>query len=76
MGLNAVDYNLENRKGILASKCKLFTDSDKYEEYSTIKKPLPILCKPESPKYEQGYFILTVGLCSVLCNYLIYPLSA
>ncbi|MDR0944466.1 MAG: XRE family transcriptional regulator [Ruminococcus sp.] len=28
MGLNAVKYNLENWKGILASKCKLFTDID------------------------------------------------
>lgn len=28
MGLNAVDYDLENWKGILASKCKLFTDID------------------------------------------------
>ena len=26
MGLNAVSYDLENWKGILASKCKLFTD--------------------------------------------------
>jgi hypothetical protein len=28
MGLNAVQYDLENWKGILASKCKLFTDID------------------------------------------------
>ena len=28
MGLNAVPYDLENWKGILASKCKLFTDMD------------------------------------------------
>lgn len=28
MGLNAVAYDLENWKGILASKCKLFTDID------------------------------------------------
>ena len=28
MGLNAVEYELENWKGILASKCKLFTDID------------------------------------------------
>ena len=28
MGLNAVTYDLENWKGILASKCKLFTDID------------------------------------------------
>lgn len=28
MGLNAVHYELENWKGILASKCKLFTDKD------------------------------------------------
>ena len=28
MGLNAVHYDLENWKGILASKCKLFTDMD------------------------------------------------
>lgn len=28
MGLNAVMYDLENWKGILASKCKLFTDID------------------------------------------------
>jgi transcriptional regulator with XRE-family HTH domain len=28
MGLNAVTYGLENWKGILASKCKLFTDID------------------------------------------------
>lgn len=28
MGLNAVHYGLENWKGILASKCKLFTDID------------------------------------------------
>ena len=28
MGLNAVFYDLENWKGILASKCKLFTDID------------------------------------------------
>lgn len=29
MGLDAVRYELENWKGILASKCKLFTDIDK-----------------------------------------------
>lgn len=28
MGLNAVSYDLENWKGILSSKCKLFTDID------------------------------------------------
>lgn len=28
MGLNAVTYDLENWKGILASKCKIFTDID------------------------------------------------
>ncbi len=28
MGLNAVHYDLENWKGILSSKCKLFTDID------------------------------------------------
>lgn len=28
MGLNAVSYDLENWKGILASKCRLFTDID------------------------------------------------
>ena len=28
MGLNAVHYDLENWKGILASKCKIFTDID------------------------------------------------
>ena len=28
MGLNAVHYDLENWKGILASKCRLFTDID------------------------------------------------
>lgn len=28
MGLNAIPYDLENWKGILASKCKLFTDID------------------------------------------------
>ena len=28
MGINAVDYDLENWKGILASKCKLFTGID------------------------------------------------
>ena len=28
MGLNAVEYDLENWKGILASKCRLFTDID------------------------------------------------
>jgi len=28
MGLNVVSYDLENWKGILASKCKLFTDID------------------------------------------------
>lgn len=28
MGLNAVEYGLENWKGILASRCKLFTDID------------------------------------------------
>jgi hypothetical protein len=28
MGINAVHYDLENWKGILASKCKLFTDKD------------------------------------------------
>lgn len=28
MGLNAIHYELENWKGILASKCKLFTDKD------------------------------------------------
>ena len=28
MGLHAVRYDLENWKGILASRCKLFTDID------------------------------------------------
>ena len=28
MGLNAIEYDLENWKGILASKCKIFTDID------------------------------------------------
>ena len=28
MGLDAVAYELENWKGILASRCKLFTDID------------------------------------------------
>lgn len=28
MGLNVVEYDLENWKGILASKCKIFTDID------------------------------------------------
>jgi hypothetical protein len=28
MGIDAIRYDLENRKGILASKCKLFTDID------------------------------------------------
>ena len=28
MGLNSIDYDLENWNGILASKCKLFTDID------------------------------------------------
>ena len=28
MGLNAMEYDLENWKGILASKCRLFTDID------------------------------------------------
>jgi hypothetical protein len=28
MGLNAITYDLENWKGVLASKCKLFTDID------------------------------------------------
>jgi hypothetical protein len=28
MNLDAVHYDLENWKGILASKCKLFTDID------------------------------------------------
>lgn len=28
MGLNAVEYDLENWKGMLASKCRLFTDID------------------------------------------------
>lgn len=28
MGINAVEYELENWKGILASKCRLFTDID------------------------------------------------
>lgn len=28
MGLNSISYDLENWKGILASKCKLFTDID------------------------------------------------
>lgn len=28
MGLNAIKYDLENWKGILASKCKIFTDID------------------------------------------------
>ena len=34
MGLNAVEYELENWKGILASKCKLFTN--KYMSYIPI----------------------------------------
>ena len=28
MGINVVHYELENWKGILASKCRLFTDID------------------------------------------------
>ena len=57
MGLNCVEYDLENWKGILASKCRLFTDID------TSFVPISRLIKDRTLKNALDYY---AGLGSML----------
>lgn len=50
MGLNCVEYDLENWKGILASKCRLFTDID------TSFVPISRLIKDRTLKNALDYY--------------------
>jgi len=65
MGLNCIDYDLENWKGILASKCRLFTDIDtsfvpisRFLEDNTLKEALEFYSKLGKKQYDE--------LCSML----------
>lgn len=65
MGLNCVEYDLENWKGILASKCRLFTDID------TSFVPISRLIKDRTLKNALDYYAglgkeFYDGLCSML----------
>ena len=51
MGLNCVEYDLENWKGILASKCRLFTDID------TSFVPVSRLIKDRTLKNALDYYV-------------------
>ena len=65
MGLNCVEYDLENWKGILASKCRLFTDID------TSFVPISRLIKDKTLKTSLNYYaglgkLFYDDLCSML----------
>ena len=65
MGLNCIEYDLENWKGILASKCRLFTDID------TSFVPISRLIKNRTLKNALDYYaelgkLFYDDLCSML----------
>lgn len=67
MGLNCVEYDLENWKGILASKCRLFTDID------TSFVPISRLIKDRTLKNALEYYKgLGKGFYDDLCSMLVF----
>lgn len=67
MGLNCVEYDLENWKGILASKCRLFTDID------TSFVPISRLIKDRTLKNALDYYAgLGKPFYDNLCSMLVF----
>lgn len=67
MGLNCVEYGLENWKGILASKCRLFTDID------TSFVPISRLIKNRTLKNALDYYAgLGKPFYDDLCSMLVF----
>ena len=67
MGLNCVEYDLENWKGILASKCRLFTDLD------TSFVPVSRLIKDRTLKNALDYYKgLGKDFYDDLCSMLVF----
>lgn len=67
MGLNVVSYELENWKGILASKCKLFTDID------TAFIPIGHIVKEGGIKACLDYYkVLSDDAYEELCSMLVF----
>ena len=67
MGLNCVEYDLENWKGILASKCRLFTDID------TSFVPVSRLIKDKTLKNALDYYTeLGKSFYDDLCSMLVF----
>ena len=67
MGLNCVEYDLENWKGILASKCRLFTDID------TSFVPISRLIKDRTLKNALDYYCeLGKEFYDELCSMLVF----
>ena len=67
MGLNCVEYDLENWKGILASKCRLFTDID------TAFVPISRLIKDRTLKNAFDYYAgLGKPFYDDLCSMLVF----
>ena len=67
MGLNCVEYDLENWKGILASKCRLFTDID------TSFVPISRLIKDRTLKNALDYYDeLGKEFYDELCSMLVF----
>ena len=67
MGLNCVEYDLENWKGILASKCRLFTDID------TSFVPVSRLIKDRTLKNALDYYKgLGKDFYDDLCSMLVF----
>lgn len=67
MGLNCVEYDLENWKGILASKCRLFTDID------TSFVPISRLIKDRTLKNALDYYAgLGKEFYDELCSMLVF----
>ena len=67
MGLNCVEYDLENWKGILASKCRLFTD------INTAFVPISRLIKDRTLKSSLDYYAeLGKEFYDELCSMLVF----
>ena len=67
MGLNCVEYDLENWKGILASRCRLFTDID------TSFVPISRLIKDRTLKNALDYYAgLGKEFSDELCSMLVF----
>ena len=67
MGLNCVEYDLENWKGILASKCRLFTD------INTSFVPISRLIKDRTLKNALDYYTgLGKSFYDDLCSMLVF----